>query len=190
MRSSSTIYRLDRKERIISVSGPWDRFARENGGVHIFEDEIKGRSIWEFITGDATRMWLDTLLGFARIQNEKIQRPYRCDSPDLIRYMQMTITPEENGILRTDHTLVSQQKRLNPLYTFHESTSDSKISRIRCSICGRIGNGMAWEEPHTKHTVGSNRIVVDYTVCSECNSSSPGESRHVSPGPLPMNFMS
>jgi hypothetical protein len=173
MSLSITTYILDGKGRIISINGPWDEFAHENGGVDIYANDIQGQLIWDFISGDATRMWFDTLINFAAVKNEIIKRPYRCDSPDFKRYMRMTITPEGNGLLRIDHELLSLEQRKNPIYPVHESKSISNISRIRCSICGRINNGISWEEPHIKHTTGLNEIVVIYTVCNECKSSLP-----------------
>jgi hypothetical protein len=130
MSLSITTYILDGKGRIISINGPWDEFAHENGGVDIYANDIQGQLIWDFISGDATRMWFDTLINFAAIKNEIIKRPYRCDSPEFKRYMRMTITPEGNGLLRIDHELLSLEQRKIPYIRF----TNRKVFRISVEL--------------------------------------------------------
>jgi hypothetical protein len=173
MNSSSTTYWLDREDRISSVSGPWDKFANENGGINISADVIQGRSIWDYVTGDITRMWLNALIQLALLKNEAIERPYRCDSPYLKRYMSMKVTPYEGRRLRIDHVLLSVEERAIPLHTIHTSRSCSKVINMKCSICGLIDNSLSWEEPQSKHANESREIIVEYTVCNDCRASLP-----------------
>lgn len=165
---STTIYCLDREQRITSVSGPWDQFARENGGPDVLAGRVCGRSIWDFVNGDATRMWLNALFQLAFVRNEMVERPYRCDSPDFKRFMRMQIFPETGGVLRVEHELLSLEKRIRPVYICHESTIKAPIIHLRCSICGRVKIGGVWEEPGQRHCKSSGSIVVAYSVCDDC----------------------
>ena len=169
----TTTYWLDGKDCIISVSGPWDEFAQENEGIHLSADEIQGRPIWDYVTGDVTRMWLHTLLKLSIVSKKALERPYRCDSPELKRYMRMKITVEKDGLLKIDHILQSVEKRLIPLRSVHTSKSPSKMIKMKCSICGRIDDGVSWEEPQFEHTNGFGELTVAYTVCCDCRVSLP-----------------
>ena len=52
-------YWLDRDDRIVQVNPLWDQFALANGGEkQLLSSEIQGRRVFDFITGDQTRMYL------------------------------------------------------------------------------------------------------------------------------------
>ena len=54
-------YVLDNRDRIISVGEAWNHFAAQNGGKNVSSKDVIGRPLWDFVAGDATRMWLETL---------------------------------------------------------------------------------------------------------------------------------
>ena len=177
MDNSAIVYLLDDKNRIVSVSGPWDEFADENDGVNVHAADVTGRSIWSFILGDVTRMWLNTAFQFARVQAESIERDYRCDSPDLKRYMRMRIVPNGTGILRIEHETLATEEREAPVHIRSGSANSIYKIRSRCSFCGCIKDGEEWEEPLPEHAEEeSGRIIVMYTVCDECQRLMPGAS--------------
>ena len=94
MTTQTTAYVLDNRNRIISVSEAWDRFAAENGGNKTSYKDVCGRPIWDFVTGDPTRMWREAIFQFARLRGDRVERPYKCDSPDLKRFMRMRIVSD------------------------------------------------------------------------------------------------
>ena len=175
MTSSTTVYVLDNQDRIISFSGAWDEFAKENGGTNLSSIDVYGRSIWDFVTGDATRMWLDAVFQYARLRGLKVERPYRCDSPDLKRFMRMRVVPEQASILRIEHEILSTEQRIASVIIKCGSIT-MKNTRQRCSICGRLKNIGGWQEPHEDHVNGPGGIIVIYTVCEDCQRSMPGTS--------------
>ena len=73
MSEQTTIYKLNNKDQFIAVRGAWNEFAEANGGTELSENNILGRSIWDFITDDTTRMWLDTVFQLARVQGEVVE---------------------------------------------------------------------------------------------------------------------
>lgn len=172
MTTQTVSYVLDSQNRIISTGGVWDEFADENGGTGSSLKDICGRSIWDFIKGDVTRMWLDSVFQYARAFGKTIERPYRCDSPDLKRFMRMRIIPEKEGVLRIEHEILSIEKRSAPVnIKFGQSTVNGVNQR--CSICGRVNMG-EWKEPHGDHDEVSDGIYVIYTVCEDCQLLMPG----------------
>lgn len=168
MEKTTTEYLVDEVDRIVSVSGPWDRFADENDGINARADAVCGRSIWDFIAGDGTRMWLDAIFKIARVRRASIERSYRCDSPDVKRFMRMRIIPGDGGALRIEHEVLGMEERHLPVYIRYKSSKDTGKIRLRCSICGRVRHGKVWEEPCPEHAGSSGEIVVVYSVCEAC----------------------
>ena len=168
---SSTQYWLDPDNQIISVSSTWDQFALENDGETAVSSQVLGKQIWEFIDGDITKMWVDTLLKLCRTIGKYVERPYRCDSPHLKRYMTMGVYPEKSGVLRLEHIIVTTEPQATPI-AFYAAQQPVVALRFRCSICGRINEEDFWIEPDTfqdaaMHTQGDG-MPVAYTVCPHC----------------------
>lgn len=94
----SIYFRLDGRDRILEAGGPeWDRFARDNGGEAAFRQRVEGSDIFAHVCGETTIMFLRVLLDGVRVLGRPVTRAYRCDSPDLKRFMTMTITPVGTG---------------------------------------------------------------------------------------------
>lgn len=164
--TTPTTYVLDERNRICSVSGIWDEFADENGGQKLSSSDVCGRTIWDFVAGDATRMWLDAIFQLTRLRETSLERSYRCDSPDVKRFMRMRVVPEQGRLLRIEHEILATEPRPVPVSIQYAANALDEIRR-RCSICGRIHNG-SWLEPQAEHVDASNRIMVIYTVCEDC----------------------
>lgn len=175
MTNSTTVYVLDNQDRIISVSGAWDEFSKENGGANLYSIDVYGRSIWDFVTGDATRMWLGAVFQYARLRGSSVERPYRCDSPDLKRFMRMRVIPDQTCVLRIEHEILSTEQRIAPVIIKYGSIT-MKNTKQRCSICGRLQNIGGWQEPHEDHANWPSEIIVIYTVCEDCQRLMPGTS--------------
>jgi hypothetical protein len=165
-------YVLDSHDRIISVSKEWNAFSDENGGKHSSSTDVIGQRIWDFVAGDATRMWLATVFQFARLCGTSIERPYRCDSPEMKRFMRMRIVSEQGGNLRIEHEVLATEQRPAPIH-IHYGANTTKNTSQRCSICGRVNRG-GWQDPLAEHADASNRIIVIYTVCEDCQRLMPG----------------
>lgn len=179
MENSTTAYILDKEDRILSVSGPWDQFAYQNDGVNARASDVCGRSIWDFIVGDEARMWLNAIFQIARVRNANVERPYRCDSPEVKRFMRMRIVPCEGGALRIEHEVLGMEERSIPVYIRYGPSKDMENIRIRCSFCGHMKHGEAWEEPRAEHAGPSREIIVAYSVCEDCRRSMPARIRKI-----------
>ena len=169
MDAGTNTYWLDESLRITDVNEAWDQFAQENDGDQALGSLIRGRSLWDFVIDDVTRMWLEVLIKLARMRNEQIERPYRCDSPELKRYMLMKITPEAQDSLRIDHILLSTAPRSRPVHIRHAGTGSRRsVAHRRCSMCGRVAIGDAWLEPDADPVPEGKTLTVIYTVCDDC----------------------
>lgn len=166
--SGNTCYWLDSDDRIIKVCDQWDQFAHQNGGHRAMADCVIGQPLWQFLVGDETRMWVETVLKRVRFMGEAIERPYRCDSEETQRHMRLNVTPLENNQLCLESTLVSTCLKKRPVI-FSTHYGNTVLSK-RCSICGRVQYNHQWieaDEIDLDHNSPLDCLVI-YGVCEDC----------------------
>ena len=162
------VYQLDEKRCIVAIDGPWDRFALDNDGAAACTERVIGQPLLRFVCGDDARMWIDTLLQLASLTGEPLERLYRCDSPELRRFMSMRVVAEDTGMIRVEHRLLAVQQRFRPV-RFQPVMGSHPALRLRCSVCGRINHQDSWQEADQWSGDGDEvTIVVAYTVCPHC----------------------
>lgn len=176
MSNISTKYWIDAEDRLIKVSETWDTFAENNDGRAVVSEAVIGKRLWQFVTGDITRMWVETVINRARFLNQPIEKEYRCDSPDEKRYMQMSIVPEENEVLCVVHKLLKTEKL--PTKICFEGKRVAKPGYVqRCSICNRLHIDNAWREVDLavkeRYIDAPGPVIVFYGVCDECVAALP-----------------
>lgn len=167
---TQTSYSLDEKNCIVSVDGDWDRYALENDAGDLFAEKILGKSIYDFISGSTTRAWFETIVQMVRMTRTPIERPYRCDSPTLKRYMKMRVSYDGERI-HIVHDLLSVEERKEPVLIKHVSEySRYHTSKHRCSSCGRVHQDGQWYDPDDAALRRDelNLLVVAYVVCETC----------------------
>jgi hypothetical protein len=166
--SGFTRYRLDARDRIIEVGGEWDRFAIDNGADELVSGAIIGMSLRTFIAGDVTRMFVDALLARVRLTGRPAIIPYRCDSPGIKRYMEMSLQ-SIGADLVSEHRILSEQTMFSPL-AFDASAAVGAGSWVkRCSMCNRLTDrsGRTAEPDEFPHAPGDTLRVI-YHVCTDC----------------------
>lgn len=171
-------YWLEPADRIVKVNSLWDQFALANGGENrLLSSEIQGRRVFDFITGDQTRMYLEALLQHARFLNRSISRNYRCDSPTLKRFMSMSITPVTASLVQLDHTLLKCEPFEQPIAYRHEPDPQAQ-ALPSCSVCTRLLIKGSWLSPEDAEILGlltfSKPVPVTYRICPSCRRRQPG----------------
>jgi len=165
-------YTLDRNNRIVDIGGEWDHFAIDNDARNLVAPNVLGRPIDEFIIGDATRMFLFTMLDCSRLLAKPFTRPYRCDSPQWRRYMEMTLEPTRQGTIELRHQLLWVEPIDHPV-VFTVAPSGVRHDFVkRCSICNRLRIRNRWleadEAAHWGLLAKSGECPVIYGVCETC----------------------
>ncbi|MCK6404491.1 MAG: hypothetical protein L6Q60_00595 [Rhodocyclaceae bacterium] len=166
--SGFTRYRLDARDRIVEVGGDWDRFAIDNGAEELVSGAILGMPLRTFIAGDVTRMFVDALLARVRLTGRPAVIPYRCDSPGVKRFMEMSL--ESIGAeLISEHRCLSEQVMFSPLAYAVVSEPASGGWVRRCSMCNRLTDrsGRSYESDEYPHEAGDTVRVI-YHVCPDC----------------------
>lgn len=160
---------VDADDRIVSVGGCWDGSARQGSAGQLAGTQVIGRLLADFISGDSTLMYVDTLLQSARLQARVLTRQYRCDSPTEKRFMEMRLTPLTGGLVHMTHRLLKTMPLRRPI---RFATVAPPSLHLRCSSCNsvRIGHGdwLAPDHPMLTERPMPDDIPVAYGICPRC----------------------
>ncbi|WP_339908349.1 hypothetical protein [Symmachiella dynata] len=127
-------YRVDACDDLVWVDAAWLAFARENGAAELTEKSVQGRSLWEFIADATTQSLYQEIHRRIRLTGQSSVIPIRCDSPNLKRQMQLTISCEPEGALHYRSVLLRVE--LQPRFTLLEpSTKRTADELTMCSCC-------------------------------------------------------
>lgn len=145
-RGAATRYRIDADDRIIDIGGDWIAFAMNNGADGLDAAQVLGRPIWAFIAGDALQEIYALLFSAARRHHLTLNVPFRCDSADTRRFMDMTIAPRTNGELEITSTVRRSEAR-SAVKLLQERGTESAGVLLICSWCKRVQiESGAWME--------------------------------------------
>ena len=160
----SYAYSVDRRDRLIQVDDPWLRFAAENGAPQLTRDLLYGRSIWEFVSGSETCALYQLLFERVRADHHERRVPFRCDSPDCFRFMELQLAPGEEGGIDLRGVLLRLLDEALPrgLYRFPA-----------CGVCRRIFAYGEWlEAEEAIRRLGafdtSRPPALEHTICDPC----------------------
>jgi hypothetical protein len=172
---------LNQKNIIVQLDDAWNN----NLIVPLMslrDDAILGRSIFDFIQGDRTKMVIDSALSHSRAHNLTVHKHYRCDGPDVKRYFEMKLTPLPSSGMKAEHFLLkTEQQRYVPAKPDNAEYDDRLVDLItRCSICCRYLWEGSWLEIEDyiviRRTLFSQVFAnsIEYAVCDRCwNSHTP-----------------
>jgi len=129
-------YIVDEQDRLIGVSGHWNQFAVENRAPELAQERILNKPLWDFIAGDETIDAYKRLLNHCRAGGNLRSFQFRCDAPDLRRFMNLDIARAADSKLLLKTRLVREEAResIRLLETAESHTDD--ILTI-CSQCKR-----------------------------------------------------
>lgn len=180
-----TVHRLDSEDAISFVDADWVAFAHANWDRSLKIDTILGRSLWDFIQDQPTRDLWKLVLTRVREGQFVVRIPYRCDSPDLRRYMEMGIVPYPDGFIETlNHILREEPREPDPILDANAPRSEEQLDM--CSLCKRVpdSNGSTaltaaegiqpvWVEIEalsTRSQMMQEAVFprLSHTVCPEC----------------------
>ncbi|MBW7957640.1 MAG: hypothetical protein H3C68_07075 [Deltaproteobacteria bacterium] len=130
-------YRIDASDRIVEASDSWDVFAVENKASQLTKKEVLGRFLWDFIEGSDTRHLFRLMLSKARDTLSAMRIPFRCDSPETKRFMEMEIRPHPDDSIDFVCTTLKTETR-TPVAFIDPDVDRSNEWRTICSWCKRI----------------------------------------------------
>lgn len=138
-------YRIGIDDRIFHLGSGWEPFASDNGAVDLSAKNVVGRPIWDFIEGDEVRHLYRLLVDRVRAEGRPVQLPFRCDSPELRRYMELDIAPELGKSLWFSARLLRAEPRQKVAILDPSAPRSETFLKI-CSWCKRIVVRNDWLE--------------------------------------------
>jgi hypothetical protein len=166
-------YSVDAADVIDFVDRWWLAFATENGGAGLEEASVVGHTIWEFIADAPSRKLYREIHEHVRKTGRAIEVPFRCDSPALRRYMQLTIRRQGQGRLLYESRVIRTAPQ-RCLAVLDRSTKRSSSFLTMCSFCKRSliepSGWLEMEDIALRLKMDDQATVPElrYTVCPEC----------------------
>jgi hypothetical protein len=132
------VYRIDDENVITYVSENWQSFARDNAWAGDCSPEnVVGHLLWDFIQGMETRHLYKSVLQRVRGGKHVGPIPFRCDSPEERRFLELFLTLLPEGQVEITSTLVQIELRDSVKLLDREAPRSSEFVRI-CSMCKKI----------------------------------------------------
>lgn len=154
---------IDRNLRILWVGGDWDEFALENQGPAAVANQVLSTRLDDHIVGEDTKAAVLALLETVFETQKEIKLDYRCDSPQKLRRVQLTIRPMKDERVLMVHDLRDVQSFVKPFGNWHYR-HDAKASK--CSFCNSVRHdGGVWITPEA---LENHPTAVRYVICEAC----------------------
>lgn len=146
------VHRIDGEDVITGVNPEWTDFARENEAPELAGsggDGVVGRALWDFISDKETRHLYRLMLGKVRSSGVAITLPFRCDSPGVRRFMEMTLDRAGPGGEVEFRCVLLREERREGEATLLDRLSERSSEFVKvCSWCRRVYVGESgWKEP-------------------------------------------
>ncbi len=88
----SFIWIIDAADKLVHVNDAWLAFAGENTAPQLTAASVLNQPIWRFIQGQETIYLYKQIFGRVRAGKSPVKFPFRCDSPDCRRFMEMQLS--------------------------------------------------------------------------------------------------
>ncbi len=129
-------YRVDSENRIEFVDAEWQSFATENSAEELCA-RVLGTPYLEHVEGDAVRYIYKQLIEKVRSGHMSVRFPFRCDGPEVRRFMQMEIVPLEDGRIEFITTLLREVQR-ERVPSFPHASDETAAMLVVCAWCKRV----------------------------------------------------
>src|SRR3989304_7904896 len=137
------IHTVGAEGNIAAVNDEWVEFASENGAPELGREAVVGRALWGFMEGREGRHISRLLLDKVSRSGKGLTIPYRCDSPELRRVMEMEIGPVENGTVEFRSRILKFEYR-DPVMLLDSQAARTDEFLTICSWCRRGRVASIW----------------------------------------------
>jgi hypothetical protein len=161
------MFTVDAGDRIVKANDGFWSFARDNG----WDPDpatVLGRPVWRFMADEGLAFLYRQLHKIAREQQKAFCFPLRCDSPDMIREMTVTIGPVDDDRL----VYIIEPNRTIPRHNAISSPIPAE-SRLICPSCRRIECEYGWmpiEDAITRQVLEVGECGINLHSCPDCRS--------------------
>lgn len=173
LNASEVIYEINHRNELVRLNSAWDQFATDNGSPELIRERVTHKPLLTFIHDAETRHIHEILLERVRAGRQIKALPFRCDSPELRRFMEMDIIAHENGhVLYRCRTLRTEIREPIMSVSVLRRSGDG-IMRV-CSWCKKVGvDNACWveiEDAIRLMRLDSDALAprITHTICDSC----------------------
>ncbi len=176
----SFIWSIDAADKLVNVNDAWLAFARENTAPQLTAAAVLNQPIWHFIQEQETVYLYKQIFGRVRAGESPVKFPFRCDSPDCRRFMEMQLTGLPGGVIQFNSHILREEWR-QPLDLLDASRDRSGEFLKICSWCKKIHiPGRGWEEIEAAieplDLFGHHSMPrMTHTICDPCYDAIKGQ---------------
>lgn len=162
-------YSVTKANLIDDCSDDWDDQAIKNGGLLATTSVVKGRSVLSFVSGLATRSYLNALFFACRQTHQPLDVAYRCNWQGGSQVFRMEIRSLGDGALEVAHRPMSEMN-VGPKSVL---VLDDHRQTSQCSQCLRVLIRQVWIDVF--HRLADEDFVLHDAVCPSCRSAAIAE---------------
>jgi hypothetical protein len=169
----SFIWIIDAADKIVHVNDDWLAFAGENTAPQLTASLVLNQPIWRFIQGKETSYLYQQIFSRVRDGMSPVQFPFRCDSPDCRRFLEMDLSLLPGDAIRLISHIVREEWR-EPVGILDASRDRSGEFLKICSWCKKILiPGRGWGEIEAAieplELFGHHSMPqLTHTICDSC----------------------
>ncbi|MBK1633104.1 hypothetical protein CKO31_20585 [Thiohalocapsa halophila] len=171
--SREFVHRIDADDRICFVNDSWLAFATENDWPD-GAPAVLGSPLMSYIADAKTRHIYRLLIDRVRATGHPLQFRYRCDSPDLRRFMEMRMSSKAEGEVELRSRVLRLEGR-DPIPVLDTTQPRHSGNPLQiCSWCKAIYAQATWlnleEAMHTLDVL-SDAVLPELThgICPDCS---------------------
>jgi hypothetical protein len=131
------IWSIDDRDKLVHVNDAWLAFAGENTAPQLTAASVLNQPIWHFIQGQETVYLYKQIFRRVRAGKSPVIFPFRCDSPDCRRFMEMQLTHLPGGAIQFMSYILREEWR-QPLDLLDVSRDRSGEFLKICSWCKKV----------------------------------------------------
>lgn len=172
MSESSCTYHIDATDRITFVDDAWSKFARENQAPELDSSRVVGKEIWSFIAGPTVQAIYQAMFDHVRVRKTELVVPFRCDSPGIVRQMELVMRPRGRGGIEFEGRMLSTGPTHNVVLFDRHVRRTRRTIRI-CSFCRRVAPLGRWLEASdavSRYEIlsGEAQPTLSEQICASC----------------------
>ena len=130
-------YHIDGQDKVNYISDEWSGFAAGNKATHLTPSSVLGKPLLSLFADESTRHLYALMIDRSRSDGIAFSFPFRCDAPDVRRFMQMEIFPLADGAVGFRSCLVREERRDDVALLEADVDRSGELVKI-CSWCKKI----------------------------------------------------
>lgn len=170
----SFIWIIDDADKIVHVNDDWLAFAGENTAPQLTASLVLDQPIWRFIQGQETSYLYNQIFSRVRAGRSPVKFPFRCDSPDCRRFMEMKLSLLPGDAIQFMAQMLREEWR-DPVDLLDASRDRTREFLKICSWCKKINiPGRGWGEIEAAIAAldlfGHHSMPrMTHTICDSCH---------------------